>query len=184
MTFLVLLLWIIFLFFLFLVAYLKCIDVIWYNFNLKKKNLHEKHQTTCVNKFCKHFFAVMAWPCMGYLKNPLAPQFNFFKCFFYRPNYKIGGPMSGQCWLTVCDAGLTFAKLLVHVYGSGKICNVSTWFPANTWHSSNVFSMLGQRGTASKRVEQHWNHIGWMPPVCWEIAVLIVYGCINLVVQC
>ena len=39
----------------------------------------------------------------------------------FMSNYKIREPISVQCWLTVCDAGLTLAERLVHVWGSGTI---------------------------------------------------------------
>ena len=66
----------------------------------------------------------------GYLENSLDPRpstpdprpSTFIYLFiFYMSNYKIREPISGQCWLTVCDAGLTLAERLVHVWGSGTI---------------------------------------------------------------
>ena len=48
----------------------------------------------------------------------------FFIVFFYRSNYKIRETISGQCWLTVCDAGLTLSERLVYVLGRDTIHNI------------------------------------------------------------
>ena len=69
---------------------------------------------------------------VGYLENPLDPlaprtttldprpsTFDPRLNFFDRSNYKIRETISGQCWLTDCDAGLTLTERLMYVLGSG-----------------------------------------------------------------
>ena len=56
---------------------------------------------------------------IGISRKPPRPSTLDF--FLYMSNYKIREPISGQCWLTVCDAGLTLAERFVHVWGSGTI---------------------------------------------------------------
>ena len=61
--------------------------------------------------------------------SPLDPRpstlnFNFFIVFFYSSNSKIRETISGQCWLTACDAGLILAERLVYVLGRDTIRNI------------------------------------------------------------
>ena len=48
----------------------------------------------------------------------------FLLFFLDRSNYKIREIISGQCWLAVCDAGLTLAERLVYVLGRDTIRNI------------------------------------------------------------
>ena len=45
-------------------------------------------------------------------------------CFFGWTIYKIRETISGQCWLTVCDAGLTLAERILYILGIGTIRNI------------------------------------------------------------
>ena len=56
---------------------------------------------------------------------PSTLDFSFFIVFFYRSNYKIRETIAGQCWLTVCDAGLTLSERLVYVSGGDTIHKIN-----------------------------------------------------------
>ena len=76
----------------------------------------------CTGSLIKHLKQCQRYKVvsMGNLEKPLVNRHSTFFFFFFldRSNYKIREPISGQCWLNVCDAAHTLAERLAHVWGS------------------------------------------------------------------
>ena len=72
-----------------------------------------------------------------------------------------------SCWQCKCSNDAMPTSHMVAMPCKSTSNTFSLDSLANTGHSSNTISMLGQRRTW-KTVGQHWNSIGWMSRVCWE----------------
>ena len=87
--------------------------------------------------------------------------------------YKIRETISGQCWLTVCDAGLTLAERLVYISGRGTIRNICLYiicghFIRSIFHKHETVTQCWLNGGPPFTTSaQHYPSIGSACRGCW-----------------